>query len=95
MRTVAKFGTAVAIGISVQLIAGTGSHAEIEYPYCQGVGGGRGAGFVSCGFATMAQCRETMMGMGGWCQPNPYYFTGPTSATEIRARRGTRRQSGS
>jgi Protein of unknown function (DUF3551) len=32
---------------------------------------------VSCGFATMAQCRETMMGMGGWCQPNPYYFVGP------------------
>jgi hypothetical protein len=93
MRAIAKFGTAIAIGVAVQLIAATGSRAEIEYPYCQGVGGGRGAGFVSCGFASMAQCRETMMGMGGWCQLNPYYVAGP--ATETRARRGTRRQSGS
>jgi hypothetical protein len=95
MRAIAKFGTAIAIGVAVQLIAATGSRGEIEYPYCQGVGGGRGAGFVTCGFATMAQCRETTMGMGGWCQPNPYYVAGPTAAAEGRARRGARRQSGS
>jgi hypothetical protein len=70
-----------------------GARAEIEYPYCLGANGGYGAGFVTCGFTTMAQCRESVLGMGGWCQANPHYR--PAPVTEGRPRRSSRRQSGS
>jgi len=59
--------------LSAQLAAMGSARAEIEQPYCQGANGGYGSGFVTCGFATMAQCRETILGMGGWCQVNPHF----------------------
>ena len=90
----AKIGILTAAVAS--LIAITGARAEIEYPYCVGVNGGYGSGFESCGFATMAQCRETVLGMGGWCYVNPRYSGRHEPATDGRVRRGApRRPAGS
>ncbi len=26
----------------------------------------------SCGYATLDQCRAQVLGLGGWCRPNPF-----------------------
>ena len=44
-------------------------------------------GMDDCGFATLAQCRVSLSGVGGSCLPNPWY-TGPT---EVRQPRHPRR----
>jgi hypothetical protein len=90
-----QFGVLAVVAMSFGTLAAGGERAEIEYPYCQGVNGGYGSGFVTCGFTTMAQCRETILGMGAWCQANPNYVATPAPVTEGRPRRDGRRQSGS
>jgi hypothetical protein len=94
MRTIAR-PMAWALLLGAQLAAVGSARAEIEYPYCQGANGGYGSGFITCGFATMAQCRETILGMGGWCQVNPHLRAERAPVSEVRPRRGGRRQSGS
>jgi Protein of unknown function (DUF3551) len=71
----------------IPLLAGSDARAETEYPYCQGR-----QGFISCGYATLAQCRETVSGDGGWCQANPYYMARQAPAGEDRSGRRSRRQ---
>ncbi|HXX09842.1 MAG TPA: DUF3551 domain-containing protein [Pseudolabrys sp.] len=47
------------------------------YPWCA-VYGGRGGGGTNCGFLTIEQCRATVSGIGGSCEPNQFYNPGPT-----------------
>jgi Protein of unknown function (DUF3551) len=50
------------------------ARADIEYPWCAQYGGGRnGLGATNCGFVTLAQCRATVSGVGGFCLQNPMY----------------------
>jgi hypothetical protein len=95
MRKLGVLAAGAAMTAGAQLLAPGMVRAEIEYPYCLAQHGGYGAGLVSCGFATMAQCRETALGIGGSCQANPYHAARPTPVTEARPRRSGRRQSGS
>ena len=95
MRKLGMLAAAAAMAVGAQLLAAGMARAEIESPYCLAQHGGYGAGLVSCGFATLAQCRETLLGIGGSCQANPYYVARPTPVTEARPRRSGRRQSGS
>ncbi len=46
--------------------------AEIIYPWCA-IYSERTVGATNCGFSTLAQCRETISGIGGGCVPNPAY----------------------
>ena len=47
---------------------------HIEYPWCANYGGGfDGGGGSNCGFTSFEQCMETLRGMGGFCDPNPFY----------------------
>jgi len=46
--------------------------AEIEYPWCAQYSG-RGGGGRNCGFSTIEQCRATVSGIGGFCEPNLFY----------------------
>ena len=46
--------------------------AEIYYP-CYANYGGRGGGGTNCGWSTYEQCMVTIRGMGGFCDPNPFY----------------------
>jgi Protein of unknown function (DUF3551) len=29
-------------------------------------------GTENCGYATLDQCRAQVLGLGGWCRPNPF-----------------------
>ena len=52
----------------------TPARAEIEYPWCaQYSGDGDGDGGRNCGFSTLEQCRATVSGIGGSCEPNLFY----------------------
>jgi hypothetical protein len=79
---------AAAICSCIPLLAGGDARAETEYPFCQGR-----QGFISCGYATLAQCRETVAGDGGWCQANPYYTARQAPTGELGPRRRGGRQS--
>jgi hypothetical protein len=51
--------------------APSASHAD-PYRWCaqypERAGGGR-----NCGFVTLRQCQATLSGIGGFCEPNPFY----------------------
>ena len=42
------------------------------YPWCAVYGGMMG-GASNCGFLTIEQCRLTVSGIGGSCEPNQFY----------------------
>ncbi|MFN3659068.1 MAG: DUF3551 domain-containing protein [Pseudolabrys sp.] len=46
------------------------------YKWCAQYGGRDGGGGRNCGFVTWEQCMATVSGIGGFCEPNPFY-TGP------------------
>jgi uncharacterized protein DUF3551 len=33
---------------------------------------GKKGGSENCGYATLDQCRAQVLGLGGWCRPNPF-----------------------
>ena len=54
-----------------------------SYPWCAAYSGGRGGGGRNCGFSTPEQCRATVSGIGGFCEPNLFY----TGRAEQRPKR--------
>jgi hypothetical protein len=59
---------------AAQFIAAGTLLAQEPYRWCAVYGGGRnGIGATNCGFVTLEQCRETILGMGGFCNENPAY----------------------
>ena len=54
------------------------------YPWCAVYSGDAG-GASNCGFLTIEQCRATVSGIGGSCEPNQFYNPGRT-ATRARKR---------
>jgi hypothetical protein len=54
------------------------------YKWCAVYSGKMGGG-SNCGFVTLAQCRATAQGMGGFCEPNQFY-TGPAERPVKRPR---------
>jgi hypothetical protein len=75
MRCIAVTGIAAIVSL---LALATPVRAEIEYPWCAQYGGSSGGG-RNCGFSTLEQCRETVSGIGGSCEPNLFY---PGSASD-------------
>ena len=59
------------------------------YPWCAQYSGGRGGGGRNCGFATLEQCRATVSGIGGFCEPNLFY-TGRAERPAKRTRKHKR-----
>ena len=57
-----------------------------RYPWCA-VYGGSMNGSSNCGFSTRQKCLATVSGIGGSCEPNPFYRG---SAARVR----TKKQSG-
>jgi hypothetical protein len=66
-----------ALGVLGVLVPASG-HAD-PYRWCAQYGA-RGGGGTNCGFITLAQCEETVSGIGGFCVPNQFY-TGPDRTT--------------
>lgn len=59
------------------------------YQWCAVYSGGMGGGGTNCGFVTIEQCRATVSGIGGFCDPNPFY-TGPVERPAKRTRKRAR-----
>ena len=59
--------------------------AAIEYPWCAQYTGKDGGG-RNCGFSTLEQCRATVSGIGGFCEPNLFY-PGSTSGAPQKKRK--------
>ncbi len=70
-----SFGLAVAVGFATSYFFAVGPATADPYKWCAQYGG-KGGGGTNCGFVTLEQCRATLSGMGGLCEPNPFY-TGP------------------
>jgi hypothetical protein len=49
------------------------------YPWCAVYSGDAG-GASNCGFLTIEQCRATVSGIGGSCEPNQFYNPRGTAA---------------
>jgi uncharacterized protein DUF3551 len=43
------------------------------YPWCAVYSSDDGGGGTNCGFLTIEQCRATVSGIGGFCEPNQFY----------------------
>ena len=69
---VTRFAIAFVTLVALTLLASSAARANIEYPWCA-VYGGRGGGATNCGFSTIEQCRATVSGIGGSCEPNQFY----------------------
>jgi Protein of unknown function (DUF3551) len=54
------------------------------YPWCAAYGGDMG-GASNCGFLTIEQCRATVSGIGGSCEPNQFYNPRPQARRHKRA----------
>jgi hypothetical protein len=48
------------------------------YPWCAVYSGDAG-GASNCGFLTIDQCRATVSGIGGSCEPNQFYNPRPAA----------------
>ena len=53
------------------------------YRWCAVYSGDAG-GASNCGFLTIEQCRATVSGIGGFCEPNQFYNPGKPSRTPYR-----------
>jgi len=61
------------------------AQAATQYPWCAVYTGDDGGG-TNCGFSTIEQCRATVSGIGGSCEPNLFY-TGPAKRPAKPARK--------
>src|ERR1035441_676313 len=81
------FGLAVAAGCAASSLFAIGAATADPYKWCAVYNVGDAA--YNCGFVTIEQCRATVSGIGGFCEPNQFY-TGltisPRSAAESTAR---------
>ena len=71
---------------AITTMSATPARAEIEYPWCAQYSGGGMGGGRNCGFSTIEQCRATVSGIGGFCEPNLFY-PGSASGTSQRKRK--------
>jgi hypothetical protein len=65
-------------------IPGARAQSAYDYPWCA-IYSSKEGGTQACYYATYAQCRATMDGIGGYCIQSPYY-RGPAPHVERRHR---------
>jgi len=74
------------VGFVVLLSSITSPATADPYPWCANYGT---PGGTNCGFVTLEQCRATISGMGGFCEPNQFY-TGPQNLPASRKQKYSR-----
>lgn len=66
--------TVLILGGAFMLLPDTASaQAARYYAWCAHYSGGHSGGGTNCYFRTRSQCLATVSGVGGICQPNPFY----------------------
>ena len=85
LKSKSSCGLVVAVG-SVAFLIGEPAAAD-PYKWCAvyRVGG------TNCGFTTIEQCRATVSGVGGSCEPNQFY-TGPDKTSAQRPAKQAQRK---
>ena len=78
-------GTIILAALAAAIVLTPAAAKADPYRWCA-VYGGEDAGGTNCGFVTLEQCRATISGMGGSCEPNQFY-TGPNERPARRARK--------
>ena len=80
-------GLVIAVGSLTSLFLITDPTAADPYKWCavERTGG------TNCGFSTIEQCRATVSGIGGFCQPNSFY-TGPDKTSAQRSQKQAQRK---
>jgi hypothetical protein len=67
----------LALATSEAAIAQNSALPYDPYKWCAVYNLGRHSGSASnCGFKTLAQCQQTISGVGGTCEPNQFYNPG-------------------
>jgi hypothetical protein len=84
MRYIAVIGIAAIASLPV---LATPARAEIEYPWCAQYSGGEMGGGRNCGFSNLEQCRATVSGIGGFCEPNLFYPGSASGTSQSRRKR--------
>ncbi|MFN3656933.1 MAG: DUF3551 domain-containing protein [Pseudolabrys sp.] len=67
----------------------TPGHAD-PYKWCAQYGNGWSGGGRNCGFVTWQQCMATVSGIGGYCEPNPFYSGRATTGSGRKAKKPRR-----
>jgi hypothetical protein len=78
-------GTIILAAIAAAAMTVTPAHAD-PYKWCAVYGGRDGNGGKNCGFVTLEQCRATISGAGGTCEPNPFYTGGNSQQNKRKTR---------
>jgi len=63
-----SFAAAVFVAAAAGMLAGSPARAQVEYPWCAITS--LNLGTPACDYATVEQCRASIVGGGGFCQPN-------------------------
>ncbi len=84
MRHIAMIGIAT---IACLPTLATPARAEIQYPWCAQYSGGEEGGGRNCGFSTLEQCRATISGIGGSCEPNLFYSGSANEISQSKRKR--------
>jgi hypothetical protein len=71
----------IAIAVSLKFMVGT-ANAD-PYAWCAVYSV---SGDTNCGFVSLEQCRATISGIGGFCQPNPFYTQAPVGHRQPKAK---------
>jgi hypothetical protein len=82
--------TLATLAVPATLLASPASAYEMPYdpyPWCA-VYSGRAGGASNCGFSTIGQCRATVNGIGGSCEPNQFYNPHPAARVRKHKSRG-------
>jgi hypothetical protein len=81
------YGLPIAVGSVISLVLIADPAAADPYRWCavERTGG------TNCGFTTIEQCRATISGIGGFCQPNSFY-TGPDKTSAQRSPKQAQRK---
>ena len=82
-----SYGLVIAVGLVASLFLLAGPVAADPYKWCAAYRNGG----TNCGFTTIEQCRATVSGVGGFCEPNQFY-TGPEKASAQRSQKQAQRK---
>ena len=81
-----KSASAFFILATIASMSATPARAANEYPWCAQYSGEDGGG-RNCGFSTLEQCRATVSGIGGFCEPNLFYPGAASDTSKSKRKR--------
>ena len=90
MRVPLRVAAALVVGLLACAAAPVAPAKADPYRWCAQYAGGGFGGSTNCYFITIEQCRATISGNGGFCEPNTFYDGRPVTIGEGSVSRGRR-----